>query len=164
MASIFLQFQYRIPSFVNKYKQPSHFFDPHYNKRRNTTSARWRTCDVIPEEENMQIFSSMEYEQKYLKNDQQSRYSSETDSLILRPRQVQFISPKHKRKSSRNHEMAGSLEKVASFPNVINLPQKSFAQSKQFSSEMSSLIRANDGSIDGAKCNMQPKDRCPKCI
>merc|ERR1712080_716705 len=65
-------------------KQPSsHFFDPHYNKRRGNTTggARWRTCDVIPEEENMQIFSSMEYEQKYLKNDQQSRYSSETDSL-----------------------------------------------------------------------------------
>ena len=144
--------------------QPTPFFDPHYNKRRNTTSARWRTCDVIPEEENMQIFSSMEYEQKYLKHDQQSRYSSETDSLILRPRQVQFISPKHKRKSSRNHEMAGSSEKVASFPNVINLPQKSFVQSKQFSSEMASLIRANDGSIDGAKCNMQPKDRCPKSI
>ena len=139
--------------------QPQHrHHDPQVNYRRmNVSSPRWRTCDVIPEEENMQIFTASQYEDKFLNHN--TGYVKETDNLLLRPRQVQFISPKHKRKSLRQYQMVGASENNPVYSPGVVRSQRAFVQPKQVSSEMASLIRANDGSIDGAKSHIEPKDR-----
>ena len=132
--------------------------DPQINYRRmNVSSPRWRTCDVIPEEENMQIYTASQYEDKYLNH--HTGYAKETDNLLLRPRQVQFISPKHKRKTLKQYQMVGASESNPIYSPGVVRSQRAFVQPKQVSSEMASLIRANDGSIDGAKCHIEPKDR-----
>ena len=131
--------------------------DPQMNYRKvNMSSPRWRTCEVIPEEENMQIFTASQYEDRYMSY--QPGYTKETDNLLLRPRQVQFISPKHKRKSIRQYQVVGAAESNPIYSPGVVRSQRAFVQPKNVS-EMDSLIRANDGSIDGAKCHIEPKDR-----
>ena len=145
----------RLPDFQNQND---------YNRRLPISSSRRRAFDAIPEEENMQIFSASQYDEKYLGYPSTSGFARETDALLLRPRHVQFISPKHKRKHSRECQVAaeGASEKITiSYPGSIHHSQRNFVQPKHLSSEMASLIRANDGSIDGARCRLEPKDRLP---
>lgn len=157
------QFQGNYPTAISPYStsatsqnlhQPNNLIN---YKRRNISSPRWRTCDVIPEEENMQIISSSHYDDQYL--DYRRGMANETDSFLLRPRQVQFISPKHKRKQVRPFQIVGTSENVSVNSSDVHRSPRAFVQSKQITSEMASLIRANDGSIDGAKCHLEPKDR-----
>ena len=146
------------PSLLASAQTQHRYHDPQINYRRmNVSSPRWRTCDVIPEEENMQIFTASQYEDKFLNHN--TGYAKETDNLLLRPRQVQFISPKHKRKSLRQYQMVGASENNPVYSPGVVRSQRAFVQPKQVSSEMASLIRANDGSIDGAKSHIEPKDR-----
>ena len=104
----------------------------------------------------MQIFTASQYEDKYMSY--QPGYTKETDNLLLRPRQVKFISPKHKRKSIRQYQVVGAAESNPIYSPGVVRSQRAFVQPKNVS-EMDSLIRANDGSIDGAKCHIEPKDR-----
>ena len=55
--------------------------------------------------------------------------------------------------------MVGASENNPVYSPGVVRSQRAFVQPKQVSSEMASLIRANDGSIDGAKSHIEPKDR-----
>ena len=130
------------------------------NPCKQISYPRWRTCDVIPEEENMQILGpTCEYNQAY-SNCTLDR-NREMDNLLLRPRQVQFVSPKYRRKHfmQKQNFLGGSCENASISSSGVSSSQKIFGQQKERSPEMASLIRANDGSIDGARCHLEPKDR-----
>ena len=138
---------------------------PHFPRYPNVVStstllgpshSRWRTCDVIPEEENMQIVDYSNCGDKYCRSD----LPIDEDTLFLRPRQVQFISPKHKRKALDQHQAIGFPRDFSPVPPPRrNSSQRSIGQPKRISPEMSALIRANDGNFDGARDRMVPNDR-----
>ena len=158
------QFEGNYPTAISPYSQSAishNLYEPNNitnYKRQNISSPKRRTCDVIPEEENMQILSSSQYDEQYLHY--RHGMEKETDSFLLRPRQVQFISPKHKRRHIKPYQITGTSENVSVNSSDVRRSPRAFVQSKQITSEMASLIRANDGSIDGAKCHLEPKDRC----
>ena len=144
-------------SLIPQKSQESHTVSTY--KLMAPSNPRWRTCDVIPEEENMQILDSSQYNEKYSKY--RAGHDNEIDTLLLRPRQVQFISPKHRRKHLRQNQIIRVSENTASISSSgVSSSQRIFGQPKQISPEMASLIRANDGSIDSARCHIEPKDRC----
>ena len=99
---------------INK-QPPFHFAHP-LSHRTN----QWRICDVIPEEENMQILQQ-QHPSSYHSHNLASFGSSntyqnvdaESDDLFLKPRQVQFLSTKHRRKGHHKTPSSATYSTVS---------------------------------------------------